>query len=272
MEKILLILCEGSHDVAFLYKILRLGLVAKDIQSKKITEFDSNLSKYFINTLKNYNYEDGNLQGKPKMPVPLELVKNDIKTQIFIYGLGGDAQIQNWRNTIQAYKDLIESEHENDNYQITLALFFDADKEGSQNRLEKTKKYFRDVIKEIDQITLIENIISTSSYKKLGLNIFADTKGTGNLESILIPLMSEGNETIFENAANYFDSNFDTHRAKKNNAKKEKSMIGIAGNLQYSGVANNSIIQQSDYINKEKIDKNEDCQKIIQFFEKLLKD
>lgn len=47
MEKILLILCEGAHDVAFLYKILRLGLSAKDIQSKKITEFDDSLSKIF---------------------------------------------------------------------------------------------------------------------------------------------------------------------------------------------------------------------------------
>jgi len=84
--------------------------------------------------------------------------------------------------------------------------------------------------------------------------------------------MSEGNETIFENAANYFDTNFDNERAKRNNAKKEKSMIGIAGNLQYSGVANNSIIQQSDYLNKEKIDKSKECQKITQFFEELLSD
>ncbi len=271
MKKILLILCEGPHDVAFLYKILRLGLSAKDIQDKKITQFDSTLSNYFIKTLKNYRYEEGNLYGKPKMPIPLELTKDDETTQIFIYGLGGDYQIQNWKNTIQAYQDLISSEHENKKYEISLALFFDADKEGVEHRLKTTQEYFRELLPELDQITLTENTLATSSYKKIGLNIFADTNGTGNLESILIPLMSKGNEDIFNNAANYFETNFDKKRVKKNNAKKEKSMIGIAGNLQHSGVANNSIIQQSDYITKEKIDKNEQCQKIIEFFKELLK-
>jgi hypothetical protein len=271
MEKILLILCEGAHDVAFLYKIFRFGLSAKNIESKKITQFDTNLSNYFINTLKNYNYEDGNLLGKPKMPVPLELKKDEENIQIFIYGLGGDKQIQNWKNIIQAYQDLINSEHENENYEISLALFFDADKEGSQNRLQVTKDHFRELLPEIDNITLIESIVEMSSYKKIGLHIFANDNGTGNLEDILIPLMSEGNEAIFENAASYFDANFDEKRKKGNNAKKEKSMIGIAGNLQHSGVANNSIIKQSDYITKEKVEKNEACQKIIQFFEELLK-
>lgn len=133
MKKILLILCEGAHDVAFLYKILRLSLSAKDIQSKKITQFDSNLSNYFINTLKNYKYEEGNLQGKPKMPIPLELIDDNDKIQIFIYGLGGDSQIRNWQNTVQAYQDLINSEHQNEQYEISLALFFDADKEGNKH-------------------------------------------------------------------------------------------------------------------------------------------
>lgn len=137
--------------------------------------------------------------------------------------------------------------------------------------MKTTQSYFRELLPELDQITLTNNIVTTSSYKKIGLNIFANENGTGNLESILIPLMSEGNETIFQDAATYFDANFDKKRAKKNNAKKEKSMIGIAGNLQYSGVANNSVIRQSDYITKEKIDKNKQCQKIIQFFEELLK-
>lgn len=271
MEKILLILCEGAHDVAFLYRILYLGLSAKNIESRKITQFDTNLSNYFIKTLKNYNYEDGNLLGKPKMPIPLELVREGNKTQIFVYGLGGDTQIKNWKNTIQAYQDLINSEHEDKKYQISLALFFDADKEGSEHRLKTTQDYFRELLPELDTITLNKNIVTTSSYKKIGLNIFADDNGTGNLESILIPLMSEGNEDIFDNAASYFDTNFDKKRVKKNNAKKEKSMIGIAGNLQYSGVANNSIIKQSDYITKEKIEKSIECQKIIQFFEELLK-
>lgn len=271
MEKILLILCEGAHDVAFLYRILYLGLSAKNIESRKITQFDSTLSNYFVNTLKNYNYEDGNLLGKPRMPIPLELIKDNDKTQIFIYGLGGDSQVKNWKDTIQAYQDLINSEHENENYEISLALFFDADKEGSEYRLKTTQDYFRELLPELDTITLNKNIVTTSSYNKIGVNIFADDNGTGNLESILIPLMSEGNESIFDNAANYFDTNFDEKRAKRNNAKKEKSMIGIAGNLQYSGVANNSVIKQSDYITKEKIDKNEQCQKIIEFFKELLK-
>lgn len=268
MEKILLVLCEGAHDVAFLYRILRFGLSAKDIQSRKITQFDSNLSNYFINTLKNYKYEEGNLQGKPKMPIPLELNQDNHKIQIFIYGLGGDAQIKKWQNTIQAYQDLIITGHES--YQITLALFFDADKDGSQKRLEKTQEHFRELLPELDKITLTQNIVTTSSYKKIGLNIFADSNGTGNLESILIPLMSEGNEKIFDNAATYFDNNFDKSRTKGNKANKQKAMIGIAGNLQHSGVANNSIIQQSDYITEEKIDKNEECQKIINFFQSLL--
>lgn len=227
--------------------------------------------KYFINTLKNYKYEESNFYGKPNMPVPLELKKNDDTIQIFIYGLGGDKKIQDWKNMIEAYQDLVKSQHENEHYEVSLALFFDADKEGSKSRLKITQDYFRELLPEIDTITLTENIAETSSYKKIGLNIFADKNGTGNLESILTPLMRKENEDIFNNAASYFDANFDKKRTKRNNAKKEKSMIGIAGNLQYSGVANNAVIRQSDYITKDKIANNEDCKKIIQFVEQLLK-
>lgn len=55
MEKILFALCEGPHDVAFLYRILQVNGLQK--YSKPIGEFPAPLNKYFASEAAGENLE-----------------------------------------------------------------------------------------------------------------------------------------------------------------------------------------------------------------------
>ena len=48
--------------------------------------------------------------------------------------------------------------------------------------------------------------------------------------------------------------------------KEEKSVISIAGQLQFSGSTNAVIIANSDYIKKDDIENNQVCNNIIKMF------
>ncbi len=81
--------------------------------------------------------------------------------------------------------------------------------------------------------------------------------------------MADGNEAIFDDAKQYLDTHFDKSRLK-DKFYEEKSIIGIAGQLQKSGSSNVVCISQTDYLNDEKIYSNDKCVEIIAFFNSFL--
>ncbi len=81
--------------------------------------------------------------------------------------------------------------------------------------------------------------------------------------------MVDGNEAIFKGAKQYLDTHFDKSRLK-DKFYEEKSIIGIAGQLQKSGSSNVVCISQTDYLNDDKIRSNKKCVEIIAFFNSFL--
>lgn len=78
--------------------------------------------------------------------------------------------------------------------------------------------------------------------------------------------MKPNNKDIFENSESFISNN---KSATEGNLqfKKQKSVISIAGQLQFSGSSNAVIIANSDYIKKDDILKNTHCRNIIKLFE-----
>lgn len=91
--------------------------------------------------------------------------------------------------------------------------------------------------------------------------------------------MKPSNDSYFDNSKAFIDNNsIDDERQKEfrchnetyksaNKFKEKKSIISIAGQLQFSGMNNSVIIANSDYIKKVDIDANVHCQNIIKLFQ-----
>ena len=106
------------------------------------------------------------------------------------------------------------------------------------------------------------------------------------LEDVLIPLMKEGNNDIFEAAETFLTTSttsslfkdklkYDDKKViikKVNNQKYShlKSLIGTIGQLQKSGKSNTVCISDSDYLNDTKILKNVTCIEIVSLIKQVM--
>ncbi|MFD1142168.1 DUF3226 domain-containing protein [Larkinella insperata] len=274
--KILIILCEGPHDVAFIYKVSRLALNAQDITGTKLKDFPSPLGSHFVRLLQNYRYEDSQLTGRPEIPTTLSLTPHEDQEIVYllIYPMGGDSKIESWKDQIQKFQDIAINDLPEMKAEISIGLIFDAD-DGLADRVKKCHDNFNDILPEITGLNATEqHICLTKSFKSLGLHLFCNDEGTGNLEEILIPLMKLGNEQIFNEALEYLNRNKDnkrpTEKKFKSNYDENKSLLGVVGQLQCSGVANNSIIKQSDYITNDKLSVSEKASELVSFLKSLI--
>ncbi len=77
-------------------------------------------------------------------------------------------------------------------------------------------------------------------------------------------------DKIFDEAEVFIKNCFNPGRVKRNNFNIEKALIGTAGQLQKSGASNVVCIGQTDYLTKEKISADEQCIKIVSFFNQFI--
>lgn len=266
-------LCEGSHDVEFLYKILR--TTGFKSYGKPVANLPDLLQQHILSIFKSFNYEEKNLYQKPMLPTLAYHSADDIF--LLLYPLGGDGKIEEARQIITAFQDLLiapQSSQFGDN-EFALSFIYDADDKGIDSRLQNIKTNFKILLPELDKITR-NTPINGKEFKKIGAYIFSNDTDNGKLEDILLPLMQVDNELIFDDAAFYLNNHFDKSRFKSNKEMhkyfdQKKSIIGIAGQLQRSGRNNTMIIRDTDYITPEKISIDATCQEIITFFNNLKK-
>ena len=281
MDKYIIVFCEGDHDVAFLSRILLVNGFTP--YSKKVKDFIVPLNNLYISALKNKKIEDSEFKfQRANIKVPYAVFEKNNKLVIF-HNLGGDGNILNGNaNKIKdSYHELndeilrVAKGYDILNY--SFLYFLDADDEGVEKRLL-----------EINNLLSLSNklehyeVVKKDDYE-VGCCVFHDSRNTnthGKLENILLDLMIDNNENIFENSKLFIETNplSDTRQRKflctdteekpdgSIQFKKEKSIISIAGQLQFSGSTNSVIIANSDYITKNDIDNNVVCQNIIKMF------
>jgi len=269
--KAIITLCEGPHDIEFLYKILRFHGFKS--YGKTVENLPNLLKQYVLATFEGFNYEEKNLYQRPTLPTVIHHTTDDIF--LLLYALGGDGKIAEAKVVITAFQDLLIAPQpaqfgENE---FVLSFIYDADDRGITSRIGNIKTNFSTLLPELEAITH-NKLINGNEFKKIGAYIFANKEGVGKLEDIILPLMKIDNELIFNAATSYLDTHFDAARfSRPRDMRKyydvKKSTIGIAGQLQRSGRNNTVIIRDSDYITAEKIKIHPPSQEIISFFEEL---
>lgn len=269
-NNIIIGLCEGPHDVAFLHKILKSNSF-KTSQNIKLAEYPRPMNQLMVEEVKKTNINELNLQTARSVLLPGSVLRKE-NNFVFLYSLGGDTR-KEIRQTI--LKRLISLLPKDGKYEvipndtsINLLYFFDADEKGENTRYNEVKEEVIQILK--DSTFDDETRLLKFNELLLGCYIFSNDDGKGKLEDLLIPLMSTGNEEIFKKANEFYEQFYDEVRGKKG-ADKKKAIIGVSGQLQKSGSTNTVIIGQSDYINSAKIKESSKCSSIIHFFEKFIK-
>lgn len=264
------ILCEGSHDVAFIVKILK-TIGFKSNEGTKLADFPFPMSDMLKNEVKKSNVEELKFTAIRQILLPANTLKND-DNYLFLYALGGDSRKDLRGKILKQFVSFLPNEGEIQTLPpdstLSIVYFFDADKKGIESRIAQVNLEISEITKDV----AFENNAETIEINglRLGCYIFSrEAENIGKLEDMVLPLMKQGNEKIFGNAKAYLDENYDNNRAK--DFEIQKATIGVAGQLQKSGSTNTVIIAQSDFLTNEKILADAKCQEIISFFKSIIK-
>jgi hypothetical protein len=286
MQKVVFAICEGSQDVAFLYRLFSAEGYKK--YNKKIVDFPSPVSGYLKKSLEATDYENLKLEESWRKPLPQEvLFKED--TLVLLYGVGGADKKEIRKDMLKRIAGFsIPPDDNNALYpgkalQYALIYFLDADDKGIKAREKAIKEEIREVLG-IEVPTLASgDPLQSIKGLLVGCYIFAKLDGFGKLEDLIIPLMRTDNEAVFQKAADFLklkedgrlfklqqvkrpDGELeDKYSTKKLDFDEKKSQIGIVGQLQVSGKSNSVIIRDTDYIKLQKIKTNAICQGILKF-------
>lgn len=273
--QIISVFCEGPHDIAFLTKLLK----AADYQSNdgsKINDYPTPINKLLLAEANKSNLQDLNLQTIKQTTLPLTSLKKDNNYLLF-YALRGDQKRAERISYLRKIKKLLPTPNEiirlPPNTKLSVLYFFDADEKGKTDRISSINAEIREVFDNLSASTRLttENPINIDKHLSLGAYIFTQPNTeTGKLEDLIEPLMREGNETIFSAAEQFINDHHDARRCTRNNFNRQKSIIGVSGQLQKSGVSNFDCIRQTDYLTKEKLLSHEECKKIIALFNALI--
>lgn len=216
---------------------------------------------------------------------------------VLIYSIGGDSKgiiRTELVKTLNAFNiqddDGLAIQAVSEDTQMSVLFFFDADDKGSDVRVSQMIDELKPAFPEFEfkeDGTYSPLVIYPIEDMKIGAFVFRSIEeDKGMLEDVLLPLMQKDNQEIFEAAETFLEIN-KTCQLFKDKLKYDaggtvlkkvngityshrKSLIGTAGQLQKSGMANTVHISQTDYLNNEKILGDHTCQSIFSFIKQIL--
>lgn len=299
--RIVFVLCEGPHDVAFLSRLLSAGGYTKYL--KKLCQYPYPLNGWFTTISKDLRIDDLNLEritDDIKAVLPSKAMVNEERGHmILLYSMNGDEQENKRKRVISKLKSWIQPPTDEKEFSVMeesseggnnygLVVLFDADQYGVGPRIEKASDELSEYFPQVKNISNNGQIADIDDNIKIGIYIFADhIKGTGTLEDILLPIMKRDNELMFDEADVFLKKHYDEKRLNrlifkmhpqngliekrdtKNKYYPIKSLIGVVGQLQNSGASNTVCIEKADFITLDKIKKSPICQDILNMFSKL---
>jgi len=288
-QNIIILLTEGDHDAAFLYRILKANGFTKF--SKVIGEFPPPLNNLLSADILNVSIPEVNIQSARTRFLPSNVVTKG-ENILLIYAIQGDSRGDIRTKLIDAFNSFNTKNPQQiqvlKDTTVSVLYFLDADNKGIDARLTEINNELTTAFTgvEFEKFTANASLITVDDIL-IGAYIFIKAgQQTGKLEDILLPMMEAGNEDIF-NVANSFLSIHERTKLYKDNLElnedksikkifgdkyhPKKSLIGTIGQLHKSGKSNTVCISDANYLNDEKLKASEVCNEIIEFIRKAIK-
>ncbi|WP_020534910.1 DUF3226 domain-containing protein [Lewinella cohaerens] len=285
--------CEGPHDVAFIYKMLKI-IGYKSYDACKIGDLPIPFNQLILNEVKKYDIENLNIIEVRRGFLPARILHKEGKC-IFLYSLGGDSKRAIRQSMLSDLLSFIPEEGEiprlPQDTSLSVIYLFDADEVGVQSRLRTINNEVNAKLAN-SRLTFANNgEFHTVNQMNFGAYVFTgEDDETGSLESILVPLMRQENEVIFEDAQSFIDTHYDEmrlfplkirinedeiieERSERGRDKYKfypsKSLIGVTGQLQCSGKSNVVCIGDTDFLTKDKLTNTRKSLEILDFLKRI---
>lgn len=273
MNKVVVVLCEGQHDIAFISRVLKANNFLP--YNKKIKQFQQPLNSLFEQTLKAKTISDKKLGFQSDYLIPSVALSNDT-TLVLFHSMGGDARTRERGEVLEMYQDLSgDDDFSQLDFSLRFVICLDADDVGVSNRLDELSK----------EIGLEDNfeqgkIINFKNFE-YGAFIYHDGNDTGCLEDVLLKIVKKSEPNILDGASRFLEDNkLDAERTREHvctassqvykgssKYKDKKSILSVAGQLQFSGMNNSVFIANTDYITYKELTIDDDCKLILGLFE-----
>ncbi|WFP30284.1 MULTISPECIES: DUF3226 domain-containing protein [Enterobacter cloacae complex] len=274
-NKVVVVVCEGQHDISFISRILHTAGFKTD--NRKIKDFPSPFNALFAGIASKMILADRKLgYQSPNFLLPSVALEMDGKI-VFLHNLSGDGRSVERSKLISLYSGLIgDDDFSVDiNYDFRFLFFFDADDIGVQTRLTQIR----------EELALTEPLsngaVATKGNYEVGCYIYhANQSDTGVLEDILIGHFASKDQDLLEHVSQFLNEHvLDDERTKElhvvdgNEQRKgaskyseKKSKVNLFGQLQFSGMNNSVIIAKSDFLRKADLESCPQCLMIKNMF------
>jgi hypothetical protein len=273
MERVNIVLCEGQHDIAFITRVLKAdGFKA---YNNKVKNFISPLNNQFEAVLKGNDIGERSLGFQREHKLPSVALRNDHQLVLF-HNIGGDGNLLARTEVISMYKGLKGNDDFTSSlgFEFRFIFVFDADDVGVNERVSQVNQElgFDDVIS--------QGTVSSVDGFEYGCYIFHDGSQVGDLEDIILTMITNTEEGILSNSQVFLtDNQLCTDRTKeyicthqgqsyktKSKFKFKKSQLSVAGQLQFSGMSNSVFISNTDFLTYEQLTSNSHCTALKNLF------
>lgn len=274
-NKVVIVACEGQHDISFITRILHTSGFRTD--NRKIKDFPIPFNSLFTGIASKMILNDRKLgYQSPNFLLPSVALVAEGKI-IFLHNLNGDGRSPERAQLLASYCGLVgEDDFSKDfNYEFRFLFFFDADEHGVQTRLTE-------VASELNIDTALTNgsIVDYGKHE-LGCYIYHENNtDTGVLEDILLEHFSRKSEVLMHNVSDFLlENSLDNERTRElhivdgeeqrkgaSKYSEKKSKVNLFGQLQFSGMNNSVIISKSDFLRKDDIESCPQCLAIKNMF------
>lgn len=277
MEKICIVFCEGQHDIAFVSRVLKVN--GYNGYDKKIKQFIKPFDTLFKRQLEEKKVSDRKLGYNPDYRLPsVSLCRNEERL-VFFHNMGGDGKATERSQLISMYKSIKGDDDFTSEFpfDFRFLFLFDSDEHGIDTRIQELNTEFQ-----LDNIIKNGKLVEYDGYE-WGAYIFHNHNtgsDTGDLEDIIIDIVSTTEPTILKQSKTFLDSNIlpadrtkefvctntDTSYKSSSKYKHKKSLLSVAGQLQFSGMSNAVFIANSDFLTLEQLTHNVHCSQIAKLF------
>ncbi|MCG7545937.1 hypothetical protein MHM93_17285 [Pseudoalteromonas sp. MM17-2] len=273
MDRVIVVLCEGQHDIAFVSRVLKAHHFVP--YNKKVKDFHKPLGKLFENILKQKDIADKKLGFQSDYKLPSVALDNG-NSLILFHNMGGDERQDERAEVLDMYRMLSgNDDFSNLDFIFRFITLFDADDLGISHRLTHLTQELG-----LNSV-LSQGQIFYDGQFEYGAYIFHSGEEVGTLEDVLLDMIEKSEEEIINNSEDFIQSNLiDAARTREyvctpaskkykgsGKFKHKKSKLSIAGQLQFSGMNNSVFIANTDFLTYEELTTNVHCVDIVGLFQ-----
>jgi len=265
--KITIVLCEGPHDTAFLSRMLRGDGYGN--YCEQIKGYPTCIRGFLTKQLKSSVSGEKKLQeSRIVMLMPSYALERN-GNLLFLFNLGGDSRRERRKTILNHFIELYSGEPMEKGIQddqLRIAFVYDADEKSVDERLKEVKEEIKGLLSGVS-VSIGQGQWSSVGSIAWGAYIFAGSNRQGRLEDLVLPAMKDTCPEAFGAAEQYLDRR-DSYGLPSEMGKgydRGKSLISIIGQLEKSGCANAAIIEQSHFIDNDKLMAYSTIKEIIRF-------